>query len=60
LTRNDYRQVLEPFLGTIDFLLNLSVNVSSVDLIRCCRVRGALYIDSCIEPWPGRLSQSSD
>jgi homospermidine synthase len=53
LTQENYRQVLEPLLGPGDFLLNLSVNVSSVDLISLCRERGALYLDTCIEPWPG-------
>jgi homospermidine synthase len=27
--------------------------VSSVALIELCRERGALYLDTCIEPWPG-------
>ena len=58
LTRDDYRQVLDPLLGPGDFLLNLSVNVSSVDLIKLCRERGALYLDSCIEPWPGGYTDS--
>jgi homospermidine synthase len=53
LTRDDYRLVLEPLLCPGDFLLNLSVDVSSVDLMRLCRERGALYLDTCIEPWPG-------
>jgi homospermidine synthase len=53
LTRDNYRQSLEPLLGSGDFLLNLSVDVSSVDLIRFCREKGALYLDTCIEPWPG-------
>jgi homospermidine synthase len=53
LTREDYRQELDPLLGPGDFLLNLSVDVSSVDLMRLCRERGALYLDTCIEPWPG-------
>ena len=33
LTRDNYRAVLEPLLGAGDFLLNLSVDVSSVALI---------------------------
>jgi len=53
LTRGNYRQILEPLLGPGDFLLNLSVDVSSVDLIRLARERGALYLDTCIEPWAG-------
>ncbi len=36
-----------------DFLLNLSVDVSSVALIQLARERGALYLDTCIEPWAG-------
>lgn len=49
----NYRAVLEPLLGPGDFLLNLSVDVSSVALIELCRARGALYLDACIEPWAG-------
>ena len=53
LTRDSWRPVLDPLLGRGDFLLNLSLNVSSVDLMRFCRERGVLYLDTCIEPWPG-------
>ena len=53
LTRNNYRALLEPQLGKDDFLLNVSVDVSSVALIELCQERGALYLDTCIEPWPG-------
>jgi len=53
LTRENYRRVLEPLLGQGDFLLNVSVDVSSIALIELCHERGALYLDTCIEPWPG-------
>src|SRR5271167_3300677 len=53
LTRDNYRQILKPMLGAGDFLLNLSVDVSSVALVRLARERGALYLDTCIEPWAG-------
>jgi homospermidine synthase len=53
LTRENYRSVLEPRLHRGDFLLNVSVDVSSTALIELCRERGALYLDTCIEPWPG-------
>ena len=53
LTRENYRAVLDPLLGPGDFLLNLSVDVSSVALIEFCQEQGALYLDTCIEPWPG-------
>ncbi|HTZ35353.1 MAG TPA: saccharopine dehydrogenase C-terminal domain-containing protein [Stellaceae bacterium] len=53
LTRENYRSVLDPLLAAGDFLLNVSVEVSSVALIELCQERGALYLDTCIEPWPG-------
>src|SRR3979411_312308 len=53
LTRENYRGVLEKWLGPGDFLLNVSVDVSSVALIELCRELGALYLDTCTEPWPG-------
>src|SRR4051812_28889792 len=53
LTRDNYRSVLDSWLGAGDFLLNVSVDVSSVALIELCRAKGALYLDTCIEPWPG-------
>jgi homospermidine synthase len=53
LTQENYRAMLEPRLNPGDFLLNVSVEVSSVALIELCQQRGALYLDTCIEPWPG-------
>jgi homospermidine synthase len=53
LTQANYRDILSPLLRPGDFLLNLSVDVSSVDLMRLAAERNALYLDTCIEPWPG-------
>ena len=53
LTEQNYRSVLEPLIGAGDFLLNVSVEVSSAALVAFCRDQGALYLDTCIEPWPG-------
>src|SRR6185437_3651407 len=53
LARENHREVLTPRLGQGDFLLNVSVDVSSLALIEFCQERGALYLDTCIEPWPG-------
>jgi homospermidine synthase len=47
------RAILSPLLGPGSFLLNVSVEVSSVALIALCRELGALYLDTCIEPPPG-------
>ncbi len=53
LTRENFRRVLGEELGPGDFLLNLSIDVGSVDLIAWCQDHGVLYLDACIEPWAG-------
>ncbi|MGB5950575.1 MAG: saccharopine dehydrogenase NADP-binding domain-containing protein, partial [Parvibaculum sp.] len=59
LTRENYADILAPLVGEGDFLLNLSVEVSSLALVEFCHRRGALYLDTCIEPWPGRYTDTS-
>lgn len=50
----NYARWLAPLLDDGDFLLNLSVDVSSMALIALCCQRRALYLDTCNEPWRGR------
>ena len=56
VTRENYRELLGFYLkggpGQA-FCVNLSVDTSSLDLMRFCREVGALYIDTVVEPWPG-------
>ena len=59
LRRDNYREILDPLVGRGDFLLNVSVEVSSAALIDYAGSRGALYLDSCIEPWPGGFTDPS-
>jgi homospermidine synthase len=59
LTRDNFRDVLTPLVGLGDFLLNLSVDVSSVALIAFCKEQDALYLDTCIEPWAGGYTDPS-
>ncbi len=59
LVRENYRKVLDPLIGPGDFLLNLSVDVSSVALVEYCVERGALYLDTCIEPWLGGYTDTN-
>lgn len=59
LTRGNYAATLGPLLGEGDFLLNLSVDVSSLALIELCRDKGALYLDTCNEPWEGEYTDTS-
>jgi len=59
LTRENYRTVLSPLLGPGDFLLNLSVEVSSTALMQLAHEKGAFYLDTCVEPWPGGYTDPS-
>jgi homospermidine synthase len=59
LTRENFRQTLDRRLGKGDFLVNLSVEVASTALVELCQEKGALYIDTCIEPWPGGYTDPS-
>ncbi len=59
LTRENYDTILREKLSKGDFLLNLSVDVSSVALITLCREIGALYLDTCVEPWIGGYTDPS-
>ncbi|MGF6347556.1 homospermidine synthase [Variovorax sp. W2I14] len=59
IDEGNHAPLLGPMLEKGDFLLNLSVDVSSLALIRLCRERGAFYLDTCNEPWPGRYDDPS-
>lgn len=49
----NYKQLLSENVKAGDFLLNLSVDVSSVELIKYCQENDILYLDTCVEPWTG-------
>ncbi len=56
LTEDNYKDVMTPLVEGVDgqgFCVNLSVDASSVDLMKLCRKHGMLYIDTVVEPWPG-------
>ncbi len=53
LTPENYGVVLKKHLAAKDFLLNLSVDVSSADLILWCQKHDVLYLDTSTERWPG-------
>jgi homospermidine synthase len=58
LDRDNYRDVLGPRLRPGDFLLNLTVDISSKALIELCHERECLYVDSSTEYWPGGFDRS--
>jgi homospermidine synthase len=56
VTRDNYRELLAPLLtegAGQGFCINLSVDTSSLDIMRLCRDLGVLYIDTVVEPWLG-------
>lgn len=57
VTKDNYRGLLIPLLESKKdkpgFCINLSTDVSSLDIMRLCHEIGALYIDTAIEPWYG-------
>jgi homospermidine synthase len=59
LTRENLRRTLDPLVGRGDFILNVSVDVSSVALVRYAWEKGAMYLDTCIEPWPGGYTDAA-
>lgn len=61
ITRDNYRDVLgELFEGGQGFCVNLSVDTSSLDLMKFCRALGVLYIDTVVEPWEGFYFETSE
>ena len=61
ITKANYREVLgdvlEPGKG---FCVNLSVDTSSLDLMKYCREIGVPYIDTVVEPWAGFYFETED
>src|SRR5690606_34682854 len=53
LTPANHARLLARYVRPGDLVLNLSEHVLSLDVIRFCAGRPALYVDSSIEPWPG-------
>lgn len=54
LTPENYRAVLDAVITPgAGFVVNLSVDTSSLDLMKHCRARGVPYIDTVVEPWAG-------
>ncbi len=56
ITADNYRDLLTTLLTEGEgqgFCINLSVDTSSLDIMRLCRDLGVLYIDTVVEPWPG-------
>jgi homospermidine synthase len=53
VTQANFACILDKMLGSYDILVNIAVEVSSLDLIRWCAQHDVLYLDTCVEPWAG-------
>src|SRR3989344_6620164 len=53
LTQDNYKSEITKRVGAGDFLLNLSVDTSSADIMSLCHELGVLYLDTVAEPWAG-------
>ena len=49
--RKNMAAVLSRYVSRGDLILNLSVEVSSIDVMAWCQKHGVLYLDTCVEPW---------
>ncbi|MBA8836035.1 MULTISPECIES: homospermidine synthase [Rhizobium] len=56
VTKDNYKELLKPLLTEGEgqgFCVNLSVDTSSLDIIKLCRKLDVPYIDTVVEPWLG-------
>ncbi|MCR9126678.1 MAG: saccharopine dehydrogenase NADP-binding domain-containing protein [Rhodobacteraceae bacterium] len=61
VTRENYREILGGlFADGTGFCVNLSVDTSSLDIMKLCRELGVLYIDTVVEPWAGFYFETTE
>ncbi len=61
ITPDNYREVLGAlFERGRGFCVNLSVDTSSLDIMKFCREMGVPYIDTVVEPWAGYYFETTD
>jgi len=58
LLPHNHQDIVRSHIGPGDFLVNVSVDVSSAALIEHCQRRNILYLDTVIEPWAGTYTDS--
>lgn len=51
VTQHNYCSLLSEFLVDGSYLLNLAVEVSTIDLISLAQEKNAFYVDAGVEPW---------
>lgn len=51
VNKTNYSELLSQHINAGDFVVNLAVDVCSLDLVKWCRANRALYIDAGTDPW---------
>jgi homospermidine synthase len=49
LTHENINQVVSPLLNDHDFVVDLSVNVDSLELVKICKTKGVNYVNTSVE-----------
>lgn len=53
LLEHNYQEIIERYVGPGDFIVNVSVDVSSAAIIEYCLRNKIFYLDTVVEPWLG-------
>ncbi|MDP1690244.1 MAG: saccharopine dehydrogenase C-terminal domain-containing protein [bacterium] len=59
LLPHNHQDIVKQHIGPGDFLVNVSVDVSSTALIEYCQYNNILYLDTVVEPWLGYYTDPS-
>lgn len=52
ITVENYTTLLADY-SDVDLVINVTVDVSSKDVMTWCQNNGIMYLDTCVEPWQG-------
>ncbi len=58
LLPHNHQDIVRSHISSGDFLVNVSVDVSSAALIEHCQRHNILYLDTVIEPWAGTYTDA--
>jgi homospermidine synthase len=59
LLEHNYQDIVKQYVGPGDYIVNVSVDVSSAALIEYCLRNKIFYIDTVVEPWFGYYTDPS-
>ncbi|MFA6066828.1 MAG: saccharopine dehydrogenase C-terminal domain-containing protein [Candidatus Babeliaceae bacterium] len=59
ITQNNYQQVLSTYAHCGDIIIDLAVDIGSIDLMDWCHKNNIMYINTSVELWPEILAQAA-